>query len=128
MARSTRSGDATRVDALMRAVDAVADALGDANEANHRAFRDDAERIATALERTLTRDEDADAFAVLGVEHTVSMWTACVDAWTRAAETREATRATAATLRDVAAAARGMYATTRETKCEVWLVELKSII
>ena len=76
------------------------------DEANHRAFRDDATRIATALERTLTRDEDADAFAVLGVEHTVSMWTACVDAWTRAAETREATRATAATLRDVAAAAR----------------------
>ena len=91
---------------MMRAVDAVADALGDAGEANHRAFRDDATRIATALERTLTRDEDADAFAVLGVEHTVSMWTACVDAWTRAAETREATRATAATLRDVAAAAR----------------------
>ena len=90
MARSTRSGDATRVDALMRAVDAVADALGDAGEANHRAFRDDAERIATALERTLTRDEDADAFAVLGVEHTVSMWTTCVDAWTRAAETRAA--------------------------------------
>jgi len=106
MARSTRRSGATRVDALMRAVDAVADALGDAGEANHRAFRDDATRIATALERTLTRDEDADAFAVLGVEHTVSMWTACVDAWTRAAETREATRATAATLRDVAAAAR----------------------
>ena len=91
--------------ALARALDACADALGDAGEANHARSgrsRQHATRWSDAERATRTRD----AFAVLCVEHTDAMWTACVDAASRGGVEREATRATEATLRDVAAAAR----------------------
>lgn len=60
-------------------------------------------------------DEDVDVFVVLGVEYMVLMWMVCVDVWMWVVEMCEVTRATAATLRDVAAAA-------RDAEC-VWVVK-----
>ncbi len=91
--------------ALAAALDACASALGDDDDAK-TTLRRDIGTVMDALEATLARDEDARAFAVLCVEHTDAMWTLCADAASNAAASREETAATAATLRDVAAAAR----------------------